>query len=98
MEWLNTYHLICKHENSLQGEFSLAIVEQILQTWTKQVNNHNIVVSLNSKPMHIWDSNFKLSINQKAKKQEILRVKLDFLLNQIFWDWTYLLPKEFDIA
>lgn len=34
-ERILTYHLISKHEHSLQGELSLAVVEEIFQTRTK---------------------------------------------------------------
>ena len=52
-----TYHLICKHEDSLEGELPLAVVEEVFQTRSQQVNDHHIVVAFHAEPVHVWDSN-----------------------------------------
>lgn len=54
-----TYHLIGQHQNSLKREFSLAIVEQVFKTGSKQVDNHHIVVSFHTKPVHVWNSDWR---------------------------------------
>ena len=54
-----TYHLVSEHEHCLQREFPLAVVEQVLKTWSKQVNDHHVVVTLDSEPVNIWDSHYR---------------------------------------
>ena len=53
-----TYHLISKHQDCLKGELALAIVEEIFQTRAQEINDHDIVVSLNTEPVNIWDADF----------------------------------------
>ena len=53
---LETYHLISEHQHSLEGELSLAVIEQVLQTGSQQINNHDIVVTLDAKPVNVRDS------------------------------------------
>ena len=53
-----TYHLISKHKNSFERELSLAIVEKVFKTRAKQINDHHIVVTLNTKPMNVWNANY----------------------------------------
>jgi len=50
-------HLICKHENCLEGELAIAEVEEILERRSQQIDNHDVVVTLDSVPMHIGDTN-----------------------------------------
>jgi hypothetical protein len=41
-----THHLmISKHKYCFKRELSVAVVEQVLQTWTKKINEHDIVYS-----------------------------------------------------
>lgn len=42
--------LICKKQDSLQGEFAVAEVEEIFQTRSQKVEYHSIVVTFCSKP------------------------------------------------
>ncbi len=42
--------LIGKQKNRLQGEFAIAKVEKIFQTWPEQVEDHGIVVTFRAKP------------------------------------------------
>lgn len=44
------YELIGKEENRLQGEFTVAEVEEVLQAGSEQVEDHCIVVTLGSEP------------------------------------------------
>jgi hypothetical protein len=48
--------LIGKEQNSFQGEFSVAEVEQILQTRSEQIQDHCIVVTLGPEPADKWDA------------------------------------------
>lgn len=50
------YHLIGQHHGGLNGEFSFAVVEQILQAWAQKVHNHRIVVAFNSEPVDRRDT------------------------------------------
>mmetsp|Transcript_25048 Transcript_25048/g.57679 ORF Transcript_25048/g.57679 Transcript_25048/m.57679 type:complete len:367 (+) Transcript_25048:66-1166(+) len=45
-------HLVSKHQHSLQAELPGAKIKQILETWPQQINDHNIVVTLDSIPTH----------------------------------------------
>lgn len=57
MSNLDTYHLVCKHQDSLQRELALAVVEQIFQRGPQEVNDHHIVVALDAEPVHVGDAN-----------------------------------------
>lgn len=45
-----TYQLIRQQQNGLQRKFTIAKVEQILQTGAKKIKNHGVVVTLRSEP------------------------------------------------
>lgn len=47
-----SYHLVSQKEDSLEAEFSGAEVEKVLQTGTKQLHHHHIVVSLSATPFY----------------------------------------------
>jgi hypothetical protein len=59
-----SHHLIGKHKHSLQRELSAAVVEQVLKTWPQKINNHHIILALNTEPLQVWDA----SCNQGMKK------------------------------
>jgi len=46
-----TYQLIRKHQHSLQRQLAVAVIEEVFQARSKKVDNHDIVVTLNSKPL-----------------------------------------------
>jgi hypothetical protein len=48
--------LIGKKQDSLEGEFAVAKVEQVLQAGSKQVENHGIVITLGPEPAYEGDS------------------------------------------
>ena len=48
--------LVREEENRLQGEFTVAEVEQVLQAGTEEIENHSIVVALSSKPTDKGDA------------------------------------------
>lgn len=49
--------LIGQKEHSLQGELSVAKVEQILQARPKEIEHHGIVITLSSEPTDKRDTN-----------------------------------------
>lgn len=48
----DTHHLIGKEQHSLERELAVAEVEQILQRWSQQINDHRIVIAFLSVPPH----------------------------------------------
>jgi hypothetical protein len=48
-----SYQLVGEHKNSLQGKFPTAEVEKIFKTWSQEIKNQYIVVSLNAVPSYI---------------------------------------------
>jgi len=53
-------HLIYEHQHGFQRKFTLAIIEEVLKTGTQQVDDHNVIITFDAKPMHIWYSNSSL--------------------------------------
>jgi hypothetical protein len=49
--------LISEEQNGLQRELSVTEVEKILQTGSKEIKNHGIVVALGSEPADKWNAN-----------------------------------------
>lgn len=48
--------MVCKHEDSFEGELALAVVEEVLETGAEQVDDHDVVVALDAEPVHIRDA------------------------------------------
>ena len=48
--------LVGKEKHGLQRELAVAKVEEILQTWSEEIENHGIVVTLGSEPTNKWDT------------------------------------------
>ena len=44
-------HLVSNHESCLESEFSLTIVEKVLERWSEEVHDHSIIISLNTEPV-----------------------------------------------
>ena len=55
-------HLVCQHENGLEAELPLAVVEQVLQGWTQQVDDHDIIVSLHPEPVHVRNAHYRKKV------------------------------------
>ena len=68
---LKTYHLVSEHEDGFETKLALAVVEEILKTRSEQVDNHDVVVALDAKPMHIWDTNYTTKKEIKSENQSI---------------------------
>ena len=54
-----TYHLLCYHDHGLDGEFAVAMVEEVLQAGPQQVNDQDVVEALLTEVVDIrnagWD-------------------------------------------
>jgi len=59
-EFQSLKHLIRKHQHGFERELSLAVVEQVLEGRTEQIDDHNVVVTFNSEPVHIRNTNSTL--------------------------------------
>jgi hypothetical protein len=51
-----TNHLLCYHDDGLDGELPVAVVEKVLQAGAKQVNDQDVVEALLSEVVHVWDA------------------------------------------
>lgn len=49
--------LVGQQKNGLQREFTVAEVEKIFQTGSKQIENHSVVITLGTEPAYEWDPN-----------------------------------------
>jgi hypothetical protein len=47
-----THQLIGEEENRLEGELSVAEVEEILERRAEEIENHGVVIALCSEPSH----------------------------------------------
>lgn len=45
-----TYELIGKEKDGLEAEFAVAEVEEILERWPEEIDNHRIVVAFSTEP------------------------------------------------
>ena len=54
----DTYHLLSYHDDSLDGELSVAVVEQVLQAGAEEVNDQNVVKALLAKVIDIRDPGY----------------------------------------
>lgn len=52
---MDTYHLLGYHDHRLDGELSVAVVEQVLQAGAEEVNDQNVVEALLAKVIDIRD-------------------------------------------
>lgn len=53
-----THHLFGHHDDGLDGKASVAVIEQILQARTEQINDQDVVQALLAKVVHIGDARF----------------------------------------
>jgi hypothetical protein len=60
-----SHHLISEHKHGLQRELSAAVVEQVLKAWPKEIDNHHIILPLNTEPLQVWDA----SCNQRVENR-----------------------------
>lgn len=67
------YHLIREHEDCLECEFAFAVVEEVLETGSEQVNDHNIVITLDTEPMNIWNADYFIKAEMLIKQSSDFR-------------------------
>jgi hypothetical protein len=67
-------HLVGKHEHGLKTKLSFAVVEKILKRGSKQIDNHYIVISFDSKPVDVRDSDSSLKNSVELRFIKQLRV------------------------
>ena len=53
-------HLLSEIDNGLNLEFLLAKIEQVLEAWTKDVHDKDIIVSFNAEPLDVRESRHSL--------------------------------------
>ena len=63
-----TYHLVGEHKDCFETKLALAVVEKILEARAEQVDHHDVVVALNSKPVHVWDTNYSAKNGKKVSE------------------------------
>lgn len=67
-------HLVSEHQNGLEGEFALAVVQKILEGGPKEVDDHHIVVAFDSEPMYVRDTDATLKDTVELGLIEELRM------------------------
>lgn len=50
-----TYHLLGYHDNGLDGEFPVAVVEEVFQTGSEKVNDQDVVQAFLAEVIDIRD-------------------------------------------
>ena len=53
---VKTYELIGEEEDGLEGEFTVAEIEEILQTGTEEIDDHGVVIAFDSEPSYEGNS------------------------------------------
>ena len=46
----STHQLICKQQNRLETEFPVAEVEEVLEGWSEEIDDHGVVVAFGAEP------------------------------------------------
>ena len=67
-------HLVSKHQNCFHRKLSFAVIEQVFERRPEQINDHDVVVTLYAKPVHVWHSDSALQDPVKFCFVEKLRV------------------------
>jgi hypothetical protein len=57
-----THHLLGNHDYSLDGELPVAVVEQVLQTGTEQIDDQNVVQAFLTEVVDIRDPGYDMSV------------------------------------
>ena len=60
MHGRGTYHLLGYHDNRLDGEFPVAVVEQVLQAGAEQVDDQDVVQALLAKVVNIRNAGWAM--------------------------------------
>lgn len=70
-----TYHLLGYHDDRLDGELSVAVVEQVLQTGAEQVDDQDVVQSFLAEVINIRDPGCDMSVEFIKGMQLYTRVR-----------------------
>lgn len=54
--WGGTHHLLSSHAHRLDGELATAHVEQILQVWSQEVDDENVVQAFLTEIMYLGNA------------------------------------------
>jgi hypothetical protein len=65
----DTYHLLRDHDDCLDREFAVAVVKEILQAGSEEINDQYIVESFLAEVVDIWYSGYT-PISVLATRQE----------------------------
>lgn len=52
----SAYHLLCRHDDCLDGELAAAHVEEILEGRAEEINDEDVVQTLLAKVVHLGDA------------------------------------------
>lgn len=53
-----TYHLLCYHDDRLDGELAVAVVEQVFQAGTEEINHEYVVKTLLAEVVYIRNAGY----------------------------------------
>ena len=53
---IEPYHLFRDHDNCLDRESPVAMIEEIFQAWSKEINDQNVVEPFLAEVVDIWYS------------------------------------------
>jgi hypothetical protein len=67
---IKSHHLLRNHDNCLDRESPVAEVKEILQTWSKEVNDQNVVESFLAKIIDIRYSGYA---NQCEPERQVMQ-------------------------
>ena len=59
---MNTHHLLGDHDNGLDGELPVAVVEQVLQAGSEQVDDQDVVQAFLAEVVDIRDPGCDMSV------------------------------------
>lgn len=67
--WLDeiTYHLLCYHHNSLRRESSVAVVKEIFQRWSEEIDDQDVVKAFLAEIIDIRDPSCFESVSRPPK-------------------------------
>lgn len=57
-KWGTTNHLLGNHDHSLDGKASVAVVEEILERRTQEIDDEDVVKTLLAKVVHIGNAGY----------------------------------------
>ena len=76
-------HLIRQHQHGLERELAIAEVEQILKRRSQKIDNHHVVIALDTIPMNVRNANtaredlVELGLVQQLRMLRLDTLKLD---------------------